>query len=260
MRLKWYGTAGILIEHDGTRTLFDPFLSLNDREYRPSLDELSSVMHIFATHGHLDHIAGIPAIWKYGGGNANIYCTETPRRVLITKGVNSEKIQEIKPGDVIHIGVFEISVLKGKHIEFDWKLILKTLLNPRMIWYWKNLLYMLKENIVFKEAGETVVYDIRAADKRILLLGSLNLDANTTYPQGADIFVLPFQGRSDMNSYAMRFVAQLNPKSILLDHHNDSFPPVSSTVEAQSFISQMKDKHPGIPVICLPASSEWIVV
>jgi L-ascorbate metabolism protein UlaG (beta-lactamase superfamily) len=62
MKLKWYGTATILLEQDGTQLLFDPFLSLNINVFMPTLDELSLIDNILVTHGHLDHIVDIPAI------------------------------------------------------------------------------------------------------------------------------------------------------------------------------------------------------
>ena len=84
MRLKWYGTATILLEQDGTRLLFDPFLSLNANTFKPPIDELSKVDNILVTHGHLDHIVDIPAILNHGGGQANIYCTAGPRETLVS--------------------------------------------------------------------------------------------------------------------------------------------------------------------------------
>ena len=43
MRLKWYGTATIMIEQDGTRLLFDPFITLNAITFKPPIDELSEI-------------------------------------------------------------------------------------------------------------------------------------------------------------------------------------------------------------------------
>jgi len=63
MRVKWHGTACIMLESDGTQLLFDPFLSLSDMGYKSPLDELSSAMSILVTHGHLDHIVDIPSVW-----------------------------------------------------------------------------------------------------------------------------------------------------------------------------------------------------
>ena len=79
MRLKWYGTATILLEQDGTQLLFDPFLSLNADAFMPPIEELSKAGNILVTHGHLDHIVDIPAILNHGGGHAKVYCTVSPR-------------------------------------------------------------------------------------------------------------------------------------------------------------------------------------
>ena len=62
MRLKWYGTASILLENDGTRLLFDPFFPINKKLVKPSLEELTKTRYIFITHGHYDHISDVPGI------------------------------------------------------------------------------------------------------------------------------------------------------------------------------------------------------
>jgi hypothetical protein len=102
---------------------------------------------------------------------------------LISKGVDEAHVQKIIPGDILNFGPFEVRVLKGKHIVFDIGLIIKTLINPRILLNLGNFKYILKQNKQCAEAGETVVYDIGASCKRILLMGSLNLDDNTDYPR-----------------------------------------------------------------------------
>jgi L-ascorbate metabolism protein UlaG (beta-lactamase superfamily) len=258
IKLKWYGTATILLEQDRTKLLIDPFLSLSDKCYKPPVDELSAIENILVTHGHLDHIADIPAILKQGVGTAAVYCTAKPREVLVSKGVEETRIHQIKPGGYLNFGPFEIRVLKGKHIVFNKGLVIKTFFRACVLTNRNNLKYMLKENKICSEAGETVVYDIGVANKRILLLGSLNLDDNTEYPKGVDLLILPFQGRSDINKYAMSFIDRLQPKKVLLDHFDDTFPPISSNVKTGLFISLMRQKYPGIPVICPQAGVEWI--
>ena len=258
MKLKWYGTATILLEQDGTRLLFDPFLSLSDKGYKPPVDELAAIDNILVTHGHLDHIIHIPDIMKRGNGKTTVYCTAKPREVLISRGTDVSRTHEVKPGDVLRFTPFEVRVLNGKHIVFDNGLVVKKLLNPRILINWSNARYLLKENTICVEAGETVVYDISATDKRILLFGSLNLDEQTEYPIGADLLILPFQGRSDITKYAVSFVGRLQPKKVLLDHFDDTFPPISSEVSTGRFISLMRQKHPDIPIICQQAGAEWI--
>jgi len=259
MRLKWYGTASILLEQDGSQLLFDPFLPLNADTFKPPIDELSEVENILVTHGHLDHIAAIPEILLHNGdGQANIYCTASPRETLISKGIEGGKIHPIAPGDVLVFGSFEVHILKGKHIIFDKRLIMKTFLSPRVFRNWSNLRYLLKENKNCSEAGETVIYDIGVRGERILLLGSLNLDEDTEYPKGVDLLILPLQGRSDVSKYAMSIIDRLQPKKVLLDHFDDSFPPISSAVKTEQFVSLMKNKYPDVPIICPQAGMTWI--
>jgi len=259
MRLKWFGTATILLEQNGTQLLFDPFFPLNDKSFKPLIDDLAAVENILVTHGHLDHIADIPAVLMHGGGRATVWCTKTPRETLISKGVGSERIQVIKPGDCLYFPPFEIRVLKGKHIVFDMRRIIQTFFSPRIFKYRKNLKKMLSENRINTESGETVVYDITVQGERILLMGSLNLDDDVEYPAGADLLILPFQGRSDIAEYSMRFVERLKPKKVLLDHFDDTFPPVSSQVKTERFLANMQRIFPAVPVICQPAGIEWII-
>jgi len=247
MKLKRYGTASILLEQDGTQLLFDPFFPLSGKVFKPSLSELSAVKNILVTHGHLDHLAGIPTILKHGGGT--VYCTAKQHETLISKGVDEVHICKIAAGDVLNFGPVSVRVLKGKHIVFDKRLILKTFLRACFS-NWGNLRYLLKENKQCLEAGETVVYDISVSRKRVLLLGSLNLDDGTAYPAGVDLLILPLQGRSDISQYAMQFAERLQPKKILLDHFDDTFPPISSRVNTDYFTSLMRQKFPDIPVIC----------
>ena len=258
MKIKWYGTATIALEQNGTQLLFDPFLPRSNKVFMPPINELSAMENIFVTHGHLDHIVDIPAIVKHGNGKASIYCTEKPCKALMSKGLEGKHIQKISPGDDLSLGPFKLHVLKGKHIVFDNGLVIKTFLCPRVLFHWNSLRHMLKENKICIEAGETVVYDICAAEKRILLMGSLNLDDETDYPTGADLLIMPFQGRSDINKYAIQFIDRLKPKKVLLDHFDDTFPPFSSAVNTSLFVSLMGQKYPGIQVIVPRASAEWI--
>jgi len=260
MRIKWFGTAAILIEEDGTQLLFDPFMPLNNRVFIPDLNELTLTENILITHGHFDHMASLPDIVKQGNGNQKIYCTNKPRDTLISMGIEPRLINKTAPGDTLNIKPFTIRVLKGRHIIFDKALILKTFFNPRNLIYRKNLTYILKNNKNFDEAGETVVYDICTSHKRVLLFGSLNLDNNTEYPKSSDLLILPFQGRTDINKYALGFIDCLLPKTIMLDHFDDTFPPVSSNVSCKQFISRMQDKYPDIKVIVPQAGADWIDV
>jgi len=258
LRVKWYGTAAILIEQNGTNLLFDPFLPLSKKVFQPSMDEFITADGIFITHDHYDHISAIPEIIERSIKPLNIYCSERAQDILVSKGKSSSRICCIAPGDNIGLGPFEIRVLKSEHIVFNTGLIVKALLNPRILYYWKNLRQMLNTGDKSDIEMETFAFDICVLNKRIFLMGSLNLDAETEYMPGADLLILPFQGRTDISSYAMPIVKRLQPKKILLDHFDDTFPPLTSSVDTNRFIVLMQKECPDIPVICTGASAEWI--
>lgn len=93
----------------------------------------------------------------------------------------------------------------------------------------------------------------------MLHMGSLNLDSSEKYPAGPDLLTLPFQGRSDLNSYAFQFIERLKPKALYLHHFDDAFPPVSSAVYTASFIEKVTREYPELPVI-VPAFKEAVTV
>lgn len=260
LRFKWYGTATILLEQNGTSLLFDPFFPLNKNVFQPPINEFITADNIFITHDHYDHISAIPEIVKRSNKPLTIYCTRRAQDILISRGINNSQICCINPGDTVEPGPFEVRVLKSEHIIFNKGLILKTLINPRVIYYWKNLRQMMHTGDKSDIEMETVVYDISVLNKRILLMGSLNLDTETEYKPGADLLILPFQGRSDISNYAIPIVSRLKPKKIFLDHFDNTFPPLTSSVDTKRFITLMHKEHPDIPVLCTTASVEWIDV
>ena len=260
MKLKWYGTATILIEQDGAQLLFDPFIPLNAELFKPPIDELAAVESIFATHGHFDHISAIPAILKSVKCNATVYCCAKTREKLIAQGAQSGQTRAVAPGDVLDIYPFEVRVHKGKHVVFDKILLIKKLSSFLVPANWGKLRRILKLHSIYNEAGEILVVDIRAKDKRILFLGSLGLDENAAYPKGIDLLILPLQGRSDIHAHAMRIVECLQPKKVMLHHFDNSFTPFSSSVSAEPFISLMLEQRPDVEVICPAAGADWIML
>jgi L-ascorbate metabolism protein UlaG (beta-lactamase superfamily) len=246
MEVKWYGTAALAFSAGGKTILFDPFLPMNPNLPQPDLSELAACGDIFITHGHFDHLVDVPKVVASGGGP--VFCSKTAAETLTREGVKQADIIVIKPGDLIERGLFRITVLRGKHIRFDRRLIMQTLFNRRVILHRSNLKLILRESRRYP-AGEVLVYLIEVEGKKILHLGSLNLDENERYPDKVDVLTVPYQGRSDLPSYALKFVSRLQPETVFLHHFDDSFPPVSSPVDPQPFINSVKERFPGIRMI-----------
>ena len=246
MEIKWFGTATLAFSQDGHSILFDPFFPMNSMLPSPSTQELSACGDIYITHGHFDHLMHVPRLLQ--AGNAKVYCCKTAAESLVRDGVDISRINVISPGDRLKSGPFDLQVFRGEHIKFDLPLIVKTLFSRRTLANLKSLKMLLREAKRFPE-GQVLVFQIDAGGKQVMHMGSLNLAEAEKYPTGADLLTMPFQGRSDLDTYSMQFIDRLKPKAILLHHTCDSFPPVSSPVRTETFLRFVSQKYPGLTVI-----------
>ncbi len=247
MELQWYGTATIFFQEDDTTVLFDPYISLNEKVRAYNHELAAEIKHILITHGHFDHLVDVPELLK--DKEKTVHCSKTAAETLLKEGVNSHQINIIAPEDSLEIGPFHIRVLSGEHINFDFKLIMSTLFNRRLLQYKHNLRTIARSSPRKYPQGEVLVFEIEAKGKKVLHMGSLNLDEKEKYPEGVDLLTLPFQGRSDINEYALPFVEKLKPKALYLHHFDDTFPPVSQTVNCDIFVEKIRNNFPEVKVI-----------
>lgn len=248
IEITWYGTASLSVKTEASKVLIDPFLTLWGSENHSSMADFAGYDNILLTHGHVDHIYSIPKLMKKNE-EAAVFCTETPAEVLEKKGVPGERVMLIKPGNRMKFGDIQVRVLKGKHIQFDKELRLHTLVNLRMIRYVYNVPLLMVQNHICREEGETVAYLLEAHGKTILVLGSLGLSQEEAYPQEPDILVLPYQGATDLVSPALELIDRIKPKAVILDHFDNAFPPVSSTVDTRRLKRALSKRYPALPVV-----------
>ncbi|MGE5422613.1 MAG: MBL fold metallo-hydrolase [Ignavibacteriales bacterium] len=245
--LQWYGTATLAMRYEGHTILFDPFIPMNSKLKEPFLtQDFSNVNSIVITHGHFDHIIDVPTFLGYN--QAKVYCDHSTAEFFKTKGVPLDRIQVIKCGDTIELGPFRLRTLAGKHIKFDMTLMARTFFSKR---FFSNLnrafnIFRLNKKIPHPKV---FIFDIAANDLKILHLGSLNIDQEETYPTEIDVMTVPFQGRSDIAPYAVKIVNQLHPKTVLLHHFDDTFPPITETIDPSAFLKGLKETAPDIQTI-----------
>lgn len=246
MKIKWYGTAGISLTVADQTILFDPFISFNEANRYLPLEEIADYEHIFITHGHFDHLMSIPAVLNAGRGK--VYCDHIAAGTLAEKGVASERIVVVKPGDTIKLDNFIVNIFKGDHVVFDRHLIIHTLLNRRIFQWRKNLGKVINGFVKYPK-GQVLIYDIMAENQRVLHMGSLGMCADVTYPDNIDLLSLPFQGRSDIEDLALEFVGKIKPQKVFLQHFDDSFPPISNEIDTTGFQRRMAEIFPDLIVI-----------
>ncbi|MBQ3284538.1 MAG: MBL fold metallo-hydrolase [Ruminococcus sp.] len=251
MKLSWYGTAAVMLESDGYRLVFDPFLGipLNESLCRRKLRAIKfrTADAVLVTHGHFDHILDIPRLYK--DADVKIHATITPCQTLIEHDLPKEKLKLIAPGVSFQLGGFKIRVYQGRHCRFDAGIVMKTVFKKETLLHPKRLYELIKLNRRFDENRETLFYEIEAEGKRIQLMGSMGLDIDTLYPTGADVLILPFQGTGDPARTVKPIINKLEPKSIFLDHYDDTFPPMSSRIETALFTYRLTKE--GIPTAAM---------
>ena len=71
-------------------------------------------------------------------------------------------------------------------------------------------------------------------------MGSMNLKEEIEYPIGSDLLILPYNGWEDNFKPAVKVIESLKPKRILIDHYDDTFPPITMPID----IAPILKKYP----------------
>lgn len=240
MQLIWHGTASVEAVCGKGKILFDPFVPLKGSDVDVKIDEFDGFSHIFVTHGHLDHITDLPEVVRRNP-DVVIHCTATPYRTLTKKGVPARNLALLRYGDVLLVNGFMIRVYHGRHA------ILPGLTADRFVSWIRspargNMPHIIKEHIACPENDETVFYRIDADGKTVCLMGSMYMRDEVKYPEGADLLVLPYNGWADNYIPAVRTIERLKPGRVLLDHYDNTFPPLTTELD----LSPILAKYPGL--------------
>lgn len=251
MKITWYGTATVSIDDGKTKLLFDPFVRMNKHLETTPIEGFTGFDAVLVTHGHFDHIYSIPALAEKDK-NVPFYCTETPKKTLVSKGVPEERIKKVKPDDVFRIGDFTIRVRRFRHIIFDPLYILSVV--PKCVVGFPRLFRQAYMNHQMPEGGEIVAYEIEAEGKKIFLTGSFREHPEEIYPENADMLILANGGSVFVPEKTKDFIEKYRPKKIFVDHFDDAFPPLTRNVSVKRLKSTVEKNHPEIefivPEIC----------
>jgi L-ascorbate metabolism protein UlaG (beta-lactamase superfamily) len=122
LTFRWLGVAGIELKAVDQVLVIDPFFT------RPSLiqmlkplkpdsslamEKLASCDSILVTHSHYDHLMDVPEILRYTGAIA--YGSANTCQLLHLLGVPATQAQQVRAGDKLFLGAFQVEVFKGQH-------------------------------------------------------------------------------------------------------------------------------------------------
>ncbi len=131
VRVRWLGTAGFAIEHQGTTILFDPYLTraslLTCVTSRLVSDTRLLAAHtpradaIIVGHTHFDHALDVPAIAALTG--ARVYGSRSAVKLCRASGLPEARLHDVEgsPGAeavVAEVGPFELRFHPSAHSRF----------------------------------------------------------------------------------------------------------------------------------------------
>lgn len=242
IRLRWLGTAGFRVEHPGGVFLIDPFLSRNN-ESRPVLDlspaDLADARCIFVSHGHFDHLADVPEIARLSG--ARVFCSSVAADTLSKKGVDPGQVTVLSGQERTVLEGFEVRVTPTSHIRFDLPLVARTL--PKALPRLPGLL----PEVSGWPAGPVLVYTFDFDGFRMVHAGSLGLQAGDPLVsdiRGADVFLPTLQGHSYICRRAAELTADVRPRAVIPQHHDDFYPPISRAVNLEPLRAMVRQLLP----------------
>ncbi len=262
MKVTWFGTASLALESGDTKLLFDPFLRLNDRLLPLTPADYTGCNAILLTHGHVDHLLDVPKILDADRA-VPVYCTRSPKKTLMKRGVAEDRIRLIAPGDRLEFGPFTVRVRHGRHVMFDPAYIGASFVQcvkiPQCVKNIPKALWLVSTGITMPESGEIVIYEIACEGKTMMLMGSYGVDRRVSYAKEPDIWFFPYNGSTRIPALAAAEIRELKPKTIFFDHFDDAFPPLTRRMDVEAYAEKLHREHPGIQTI-IPREKEPIVL
>ena len=258
MKIKWYGTASLLLESGNTRLLIDPYLKkLNPTLYRIPMEEARGVDAVFITHPHLDHFGDIGAFTE----NTHIPVFVSENGILHAEKLkqNTDGMISYAANEEIKIGPFTVRTYQSRHCVFDVLTVLRVTFAPRTWLHAVGCLKLCHNALQYKLQGDIYALHISDGEKTVFVLGSAGMDENVSYPQETDLLVFPYQGRSRMHKYMERFLEVFRPKKVMADHFDDAFPPLTHRENVEKFVPTVKKILPDAEAF-VPQEGEWYEV
>lgn len=255
MRIKWYGTASLLIEGGNSRVLIDPYLRRLNKKLPPvPIDEATTADAIFITHPHFDHFVDVKAFIK--GNVKRVYVSENGICIARKMGISSSLMAPVGAGEEVTVGDITVRTYQSRHCKYDAATVLGIAFNPLTYVHFRKLATLLKGRRNYKITDDIYALEVSCGGKTIMVLGSAGMDGTTVYPAGADLLVFPYQGRTRMHKHMLPFLNTFCPKAVMCDHFDNAFPPFTHKISTKKFPAAVKENFPPIKAF-VPVEGEW---
>ena len=231
LQLTWLGAAGFRVETDeGAIFLLDPFLS------RPAaatptlpihLTDLFPVDEIFLTNGRFDHAMDTPALVEQTG--AIVHAATSVCHNLARFKVSPNSLQPVQLDQEKRIGTLRWQALPGQVSQVDSSPALRALTRDDVSVADINALDQRWP------LGEMITYLFQTEKLSMLYFGSAGWVEAVIHEQQPDIVLLPVESPPMPHDHAAQLANLLHPKIIIPHHWDNSYPPLSETIDLNLF-------------------------
>lgn len=231
VRVRWLGTAGFAIEHDGAVLLIDPYLtraSLARCLLGPLRPDLGVIARhapradvLVVGHTHFDHALDVPVIARATG--AVVYGSRSASALCRASGVPEGRVHEVERATgvepvVAEVGPFRLRFVPSAHSAF----LLGRVPFPGDIAERCDV-PMRAERY---RCGAVFAVEVRVAGRAVVHLGSAELGSTAFEAKEPDLLLLCASGWHSSPHLAERLTRALSPRAILLSHWDDFLRPI----------------------------------
>ena len=231
--LRWLGVAGFSLSYEGTTVLIDPYVSrvsLSDMlRRRTALPDRSLIDTwlprtdaVLLGHTHFDHAVDAPAVARRDG--AAVYGSESAAHLMALHGLAHQGVT-VEPHRVYEIGPFEVTFVPSQHS----KLMLgRSVPNGGEI----TCEHVGALSPQAYECGQVWGIHIAVGGVTLYHQGSADLLEDQIRHRDIDVFLCGVAGRQFTDGYTERILRRLEPRTVVVTHHDDFFVPLG---EQQAF-------------------------
>ena len=270
VRVRWLGTAGFAIEHQGHVLLVDPYLTRASfsrclvaplrsngamlRRYAPKADA------IVVGHTHFDHALDVPDIARATG--ARVFGSRSAAALCIARGVPEERVEVVEQAAGSApveraAGPFRLRFIPSAHS----RLVLGRVPFPGEISDCGDVPMRAEAY----KCGAVFGVEIRVAGRTLYHLGSAELVDSNVDVKNIDLLLLCVAGWTSSRRLPERIGARIAPGAVLLSHWDDFLRSIERPVrvlpamQMPRLVERLARAAGGAPIGTLPLLGEvWL--
>ncbi len=271
LRLRWLGTAGFAIEHQGWVLLIDPYLTRVPlrRCLWSSIEPDWPTIHryvagadgILCGHTHFDHVLDVPAIARFTG--AQVFGSTSAVTLCRAAGIAADRLHDVQAmadGSEVRaeLGPFELRFVPSEH---------SPLLRGRVP-YPGDITdgHQVPARARDYRCGAVFNVAVTVAGRTIVHTGSANLrdDVDPSF-RDIDLLLLCVAGWTATPRLVERLLSKVSPGAVLLSHWDNFFSPIERgarlmpAIKLPQLVDELRRQSSGLRVGTLPLLGELVL-